>query len=899
MRLSRPEHQRNFHPVSSRYEEKDLFGELETKDLEWTCPGNFATETQTFYTLGDDGTSLMCQVIHSAVGVWYPTVQFTCRIYNAQKNISEWRSINVSNFTVVPTDKRSSKADQYSITHKSKPGTDYPESYIISANLGTDVQISLEVHRPVDIPAWKLGKGPKGGFSYFGPDLEKPEAYVVHRFWPRTKVIGLIVLNGHANPIQGPGMYIHAIQGMRPNLVAQSWNFANFQSDEHGGCSALQMEFITQSTHGKKGNGSGGVSVSVGSIVVGGKLVSVTAETKWPGEASEGTLVSRATHLNGVHDPDTGYNMPKEILFEWSGPSIVPNASGTVKASVKGEYGDLENPKGLIQKVDFLAEIPYAIKMVVNYVAQTKPYMYQATCLRLDDGTQADRPPCLSLAPLNAATVVTVSYTKPPSTKFSSFPFDIKKRGCAAHIDWHIQVQQSSAALEAVRTAARIALTFIPVILIKNHKSRYWLKKAEVHGIPTSEEKKAKLLHYIRKRTLLLHFLFFVPVVAFWVTIIASLERTPITGRIRLIILSPEEEDEIASQLAGPGWYRAVHEILSEDGPPSLIPTNDWRYIWVRDTLRGLETALPILQKERLLEDAWVESNPEDHPLPPPAKYPLKPRPRGSEMLWRFCESLSERNTPELPHASTGPPYSLLLVEKPEASNAFSYGFGPNGGGGVVVYSGFLDEILARQPPSGVPPLQVEEPSSWWSSLVTILVGRPPLPSKPVPTPQQTADLAVLLAHELSHLVLSHHLETLSSGSIIIPGFISFAADILRTVLFPVTMLFGPFVNDAVAQLGKVGSIELVKLGEYCTSMKQELEADVVSTRILAHAGYDARHAVRFWEERINVTMPEIMGSTHPVNDIRVEKLRAELDRWETERQAALHRRASLLSPHE
>lgn len=92
-------------------------------------------------------------------------------------------------------------------------------------------------------------------------------------------------------------------------------------------------------------------------------------------------------------------------------------------------------------------------------------------------------------------------------------------------------VYQSSAALEIARTAGRIALTFVPVILIKNRKSLYWLKKAEIHGIPTTEEKKAQLLKYVRKRTVLLHLLFFVPVFTFWLTIVASLERTPLTGR--------------------------------------------------------------------------------------------------------------------------------------------------------------------------------------------------------------------------------------------------------------------------------------------------------------------------------------------------------------------------------
>jgi len=89
----------------------------------------------------------------------------------------------------------------------------------------------------------------------------------------------------------------------------------------------------------------------------------------------------------------------------------------------------------------------------------------------------------------------------------------------------------------------------------------------------------------------------------------------------------------------------------------------------------------------------------------------------------------------------------------------------------------------------------------------------------------------VLLAHELSHLILAHHLETYSSGTVIVPGILSIVSDIVRVAVFPITMLFGPFVNDAVAQLGKFGSGELSKLGQYCTSMKQEIEADVVSAR--------------------------------------------------------------------
>lgn len=57
-----------FHAVADNVPDTELFGELEPKDTEWLCSGGFVTETQTFYVITDDGTSLMCQVIHSSIG---------------------------------------------------------------------------------------------------------------------------------------------------------------------------------------------------------------------------------------------------------------------------------------------------------------------------------------------------------------------------------------------------------------------------------------------------------------------------------------------------------------------------------------------------------------------------------------------------------------------------------------------------------------------------------------------------------------------------------------------------------------------------------------------------------------------------------------------------------------
>lgn len=311
--------------------------------------------------------------------MWYPTIQFTCKLFDPKTKETTWKSVNVSNFVTPPPglDKRSSKADEFSITYKSAPGSDTPESYAIRANLGTDLQVSLEVARPATVPGYKIGKGPKGGYSYFGTDTQKPDGYVIHRFWPRFTASGHVIQNGKASTIQGTGMLVHAIQGMRPNLVASRWNFAHFQSEQHGGVSAIQMEFTTVETYGKRGAGSGGISVNVGSLVIDNQLAAVTAQTHYPGEKSTSSVISKATHLNPVPDSATGYKQPLGLLFEWNAPSLTSSVPGTLDAKIKVDLGDLQNPKGLIEKVDVLAEIPYVIKIAVNYVAGTKPYIYQ------------------------------------------------------------------------------------------------------------------------------------------------------------------------------------------------------------------------------------------------------------------------------------------------------------------------------------------------------------------------------------------------------------------------------------------------------------------------------------------------------------------------------------------
>jgi hypothetical protein len=95
--------------------------------------------------------------------------------------------------------------------------------------------------------------------------------------------------------------------------------------------------------------------------------------------------------------------------------------------------------------------------------------------------------------------------------------------------------------MQLAQTVARITLSLAPFVLFKNIHSRKFLrvaeKKGEFHGFVISEEKKKDVARAIRKSTRALQILLFTPVLLFWATIIASLERTPLTGRSAVKLL--------------------------------------------------------------------------------------------------------------------------------------------------------------------------------------------------------------------------------------------------------------------------------------------------------------------------------------------------------------------------
>ncbi|KAM0786440.1 hypothetical protein ACM66B_001904 [Microbotryomycetes sp. NB124-2] len=379
----------NFHPVQLAHDQQALFGPLVKEDTEWLCAGGFVTETQTFYATTNTGALVMCQVIHSAVGLWYPSIQFTFRYVDQANNKHVWKSVAVTNFSAGPSglDKRSSRADQFTITCDPNAGGN---KYTIIGKYDDDVSLSLTYEKLAQ--GFKVGAGPRGGMSYFGaakpangkggnaPDVNGgADGYAVHRFWPRCKVTGVIRLGQDLVDVDpARGMFVHAIQGMRPNVLAASWNFANFQSPatkegDGEGVALVMMEFKTIPLYGSK-------KVNIGCVVIGDKLVAVTAG----GDGVEGDK-SSAHHLSPIKDAETDYSAPSSIKYVWEGATLdesgKPTGQGDSHAEVlldlrTSKDGEPYATRGLVEKVDVLGQIPYLIKKFVNYAAGTKPFIY-------------------------------------------------------------------------------------------------------------------------------------------------------------------------------------------------------------------------------------------------------------------------------------------------------------------------------------------------------------------------------------------------------------------------------------------------------------------------------------------------------------------------------------------
>jgi predicted Zn-dependent protease len=131
------------------------------------------------------------------------------------------------------------------------------------------------------------------------------------------------------------------------------------------------------------------------------------------------------------------------------------------------------------------------------------------------------------------------------------------------------------------------------------------------------------------------------------------------------------------------------------------------------------------------------------------------------------------------------------------------------------------------------------------------------------PVARDTNGLAVVLAHEIAHVLARHGAERLSQGLVAQMG-----GSLLGAFLGG-----GPSAQAIMAAYG-LGA-QLGVLLPY--SRTQESEADHIGLFLMARAGYDPRAAVAFWErmDKAGGDGPPEFVSTHPGHGTRQQQIQA------------------------
>lgn len=329
-----------FRAIDDVVEGKNPYGALHRDDLNWRSPHYSNVETETFYFEAASGHYGFVQVIHSnPVGI-HNTAQFTCMIrHDSKPEESVWTSTSLENFHIKGTDFHS---DGCSITLN-----EAADEYTISSVVNEESLIEVKVKRKC--LGFKIGED---GSSLYGEDLKHPWGSMRHVFWPRTYMTGKAKIKGHELDLnEAQGMYVMALQGMKPHHAASKWNFLNFQGPTF---SAILMEFTTPHSYDEQKS-------SIGSVVHNDELISTAAHCR---------TVHRSTKTD-----DVGWPVPTDISFEINGPKIESSdadiSKNMVKATVSGAIPHM------VDRVDVMAEIPSFLKKVAHGVSGTKPYIYQ------------------------------------------------------------------------------------------------------------------------------------------------------------------------------------------------------------------------------------------------------------------------------------------------------------------------------------------------------------------------------------------------------------------------------------------------------------------------------------------------------------------------------------------
>ncbi|MCJ1239623.1 putative cell survival pathways protein [Varicellaria rhodocarpa] len=311
------------------------YTELRKGDLRWAAMESTCVETQSFYLFAETGHIGLAQVIYSNVAGIRTTCQFNTKVFYPDGKIPNlWSSDALNNYGF-DDEQLCFYADSCAVD-LSEDGT----SFSIKSATNEASVVNLKVSKRS--PGFQAGID---GKSYFGTNPNHPWGSMRHAFWPRCAVEGNILTKDGALDFKGRGMFVHALQGMKPHHAAAKWDFVNFQGPTY---SAVMMEYTTPPSYGS-------TVVNVGGLVSDGEIICAGSSNS-------------ASHTEVRGDPDNDWPEPGAVKFLWRGKT---KDGKDCAAELSGSLGKR------LDRVDVMAEVPKFVKNIVGNVAGTKPYIYQ------------------------------------------------------------------------------------------------------------------------------------------------------------------------------------------------------------------------------------------------------------------------------------------------------------------------------------------------------------------------------------------------------------------------------------------------------------------------------------------------------------------------------------------
>ncbi|VEU22610.1 DEKNAAC103511 [Brettanomyces naardenensis] len=353
-------------PVGYDLEEGEkCYSDLSREDMFFRDPGHTNVETQVFY-FEDEVHSGFAQIIHSDMVGLHTTAQFTFKVFSKEEpDKFVWTSTKLEDFSI-------QNGADFIAKDLSIVLNEEGDTYTLNSKVTPKSEV-------IDLKLVKIGQGIKFGkdaTTYYGTDVENPWGSMRHIFWPRCKANGQIICRYYREPEEdeqneegdylednltdpslqikeetidikdGLGMYVMALQGMKPHHAAATWDFLNYQSEDH---SVVIMEYTTPPSYNR-------TTVSTAMIVDNeGKVVLAT-------------LHNKTEHLDTYKDEECGWLVPRKMKYTMTG------VNDDNKETVAVVSADL---KKMSERVDVLSEIPQFVKSIVSGVAGTRPYIYQ------------------------------------------------------------------------------------------------------------------------------------------------------------------------------------------------------------------------------------------------------------------------------------------------------------------------------------------------------------------------------------------------------------------------------------------------------------------------------------------------------------------------------------------